>query len=405
MDPKTIWDILGAEAHLVDSASPHQISLGGNYSYYLNILRNLLKRNLHLRQVYERIEGELEREGMERWQESVFIVKAISLTWALPEESVEEKEKRDFIDCLKGLYFHKIGLQRHGTYYEYIFASLHLEYLETHRMFKNYGELEEVFLRVLTDARTDERLMPFVESLELNLLPFEKRKLAPRIEEMSLDIVENYIGAAKGILGEGALFPEVEARRGSEVYATSKYLLQHQSANGLVDLLMRIQEKSREAFSLGGLDVHRIYLRMIDLLKRIYLSYEHANWLFPADILLYIPIHNLIEVSDDLRNEVKRTLFRMVSALGEDQLSRKIVAGQDGELSVEAVSRGEHLQVILLFLDACRREEEYLNLPEVLPRNLETSILYVKSLEARLQLKEPPEDQKGYIIENLRFCE
>lgn len=61
--------------------------------------------------------------------------------------------------------------------------------------------------------------------------------------------------------------------------------------------------------------------------------------------------------------------------------------------------------MILLFLEACRREEEYLNLPEVLPRNLETSILYVKSLEARLQLKEPPEDQKGYIIENLRFCE
>lgn len=41
----------------------------------------------------------------------------------------------------------------------------------------------------------------------------------------------------------------------------------------MIDLLMRIQEKSKEAFSLGGLEVHRIYLRMIDLLKRIYLSY------------------------------------------------------------------------------------------------------------------------------------
>ncbi|MEG7677068.1 hypothetical protein U2060_15115, partial [Listeria monocytogenes] len=84
--------------------------------------------------------------------------------------------------------------------------------------------------------------------------------------------VENYIGAAKAILGETALFPEAEPKTGSQVYATSKYLLERESANGLVDLLMRIQEKSKEAFSLGGLEVHRIYLRMIDLLKRIYLS-------------------------------------------------------------------------------------------------------------------------------------
>lgn len=140
------------------------------------------------------------------------------------------------------------------------------------------------------------------------------------------------------------------------MYASSKWLLERESANGLIDLLMRIQEKSKEAFSLGGLEVHRIYLQMIDLLKRIYLSYENSNWLFPPDLLLYIPIHNLIEISDDLRNEVKRSLFRMVSALGEDQLSRKIVLGREGKLEVQAVSRGEHLQVILLFLDACRRE-------------------------------------------------
>ena len=207
VDPKLIWDILGAEAHLVDSASPHQISLGGNYSYYLNILRNLLKRNLHLRQVYEKIEGELARESIAQWQESLFIVRAISLTWALSEDSVEEKEKRDFIDCLKGLYFHKIGLQEHGTYYKYIFASLHLEYLETHRMFKNYGQLEEVFIRVLSDARSDQTLMPFVESLELNLLPFDKRNHTPEIEQLAMDIVNNYIGAAKAILDETALFP------------------------------------------------------------------------------------------------------------------------------------------------------------------------------------------------------
>lgn len=163
---------------------------------------------------------------------------------------------------------------------------------------------------------------------------------------------------------------------------------------------MRIQERSKEAFSLGGLEVHRLYLRMIDLLKHVYLSFQHANWLFPPDLLLYIPLHHLIDISDDIRQEVKKTLFTMVSALGEDQLARRV--GPGGEAI--GVSRGEQLQVVLLFLEACRRDEEYLMLPEVLPRNLETSVLYVKSLEARLGLKEPPADQKSYIIENLRFC-
>lgn len=83
-DPRLLWDLLGAEAHLVDAPSPHLVSLGGNYSYYQNILRSLLKRNLHLRQIYEKVEGEL-RGG--DWQQSLFIVRTVSLTWALAGES------------------------------------------------------------------------------------------------------------------------------------------------------------------------------------------------------------------------------------------------------------------------------------------------------------------------------
>ena len=71
-------------------------------------------------------------------------------------------------------------------------------------------------------------------------------------------------------------------------------MLYHESVNGLVDLLMRIQEYSKSAFSLGGLEVHKIYLKMSELLKKIYLSYEHSNWIFPPDILLYIPLGHFI---------------------------------------------------------------------------------------------------------------
>ncbi len=80
--------------------------------------------------------------------------------------------------------------------------------------------------------------------------------------------------------------------------------------------------------------------------------------------------------SEDIRQDIKKTLFTMVSALGEDQLARRVGFGAE---AID-VSRWEQLKVILLFLEACRRDEEYTNLPEVLPRNLETSVLYVKSL-------------------------
>jgi hypothetical protein len=89
-DPKLLWDILGAEAHLVDTANAHLVSLGGNYSYYLNILRNLLKRNLLLRQIYEKIELDLRKETLNNWKDSLFIVKLVSMTWGLsPSNGVE----------------------------------------------------------------------------------------------------------------------------------------------------------------------------------------------------------------------------------------------------------------------------------------------------------------------------
>lgn len=116
---------------------------------------------------------------------------------------------------------------------------------------------------------------------------------------------------------------------------------------------MRLQERNREAFSLGGLEVQRLYLRMIDLLKHIYLSFQYGNWLFPPDLLLYIPLAHLMDIADDIRQEVKRALFTMVSALGEDQLATRVraVEGKDGiRFEGVRVSRGEQLQVVLLFL-------------------------------------------------------
>ena len=61
--------------------------------------------------------------------------------------------------------------------------------------------------------------------------------------------------------------------------------------------------------------------------------------------------------------------------------------------------------MILYFLEECRQEEEYINLPELVPSDLESSIVYVKSLELRLHQKEPTPDQMPYVKNMLKTCE
>lgn len=57
-------------------------------------------------------------------------------------------------------------------------------------------------------------MVTLAEALELNLLPFDKRKQTPAIQELTLDLIENYIGAAKYILGQNTLFPQIEQKKG-----------------------------------------------------------------------------------------------------------------------------------------------------------------------------------------------
>lgn len=61
--------------------------------------------------------------------------------------------------------------------------------------------------------------------------------------------------------------------------------------------------------------MHRVYLEISELIKDIYLSYQHENWLFAPDMLLYIPLRYFMDTSEDIRADVKKTLFIMVEAI------------------------------------------------------------------------------------------
>jgi hypothetical protein len=93
----------------------------------------------------------------------------------------------------------------------------------------------------------------------------------------------------------------------------------------------------------------------------------------------------------------------MVEAINQDRMPYKI-GYADGRAVRERVTQAEYLQVILYFLTECHNEEEYINLPEIIPVNLETSILYIKSLELKLNEKEPTPEQLPYVVNMLRTC-
>jgi len=48
-NPKLLWDLLGCETQLIESASNHVISLGGNQPYYKNVMRSIFKKSIKLK--------------------------------------------------------------------------------------------------------------------------------------------------------------------------------------------------------------------------------------------------------------------------------------------------------------------------------------------------------------------
>lgn len=58
---RLLWDVSGSEIMLEAGGSEHSISLGGNHSYYKNIMRSVLKRNWHIKEVYDLLQPELSR--------------------------------------------------------------------------------------------------------------------------------------------------------------------------------------------------------------------------------------------------------------------------------------------------------------------------------------------------------
>ena len=67
-------------------------------------------------------------------------------------------------------------------------------------------------------------------------------------------------------------------------------------------------------------------------------------------------------MSEDVIADMKKTLFKMVNAIGDDRLPDKIEV-KDQKVECSKVSRAEYLQVILIFIEECQRVQEYVNLP------------------------------------------
>jgi len=63
---------------------------------------------------------------------------------------------------MKGLYFSMIKLREMDLYYECLLTNFHLDILTSHRMFKDYEELENMSINVLKRSKNDASLMEVV---------------------------------------------------------------------------------------------------------------------------------------------------------------------------------------------------------------------------------------------------
>lgn len=65
-------------------------------------------------------------------------------------------------------------------------TSLHLEVATGSNMFKNYEELEQLCIDVLQQCRQDVQLLNLAYTIELDKIPFKRRKQVPLIEQKIL---------------------------------------------------------------------------------------------------------------------------------------------------------------------------------------------------------------------------
>lgn len=145
------------------------------------------------------------------------------------------------MNTMKGLYFLTINLRSRGIYYDYLLTSFHLEVLCNHNMFKDYTEIEDIFIQVLEKSKVDSSLLLLVYSLEIYRLPFARRTKTPELERLVLGMTYNYIAVAKHILEADKVFHNVKPLPFEEGYASTKEMLKKSDINGLVGVLMNIQ--------------------------------------------------------------------------------------------------------------------------------------------------------------------
>ena len=91
---------------------------------------------------------------------STFLIKMICEVLCLESnERLSEKDKADFIDSMKGLYFLSIQLRKKGVFYDYLLTSFHLEMQVMKNMFTDYEELENLFIKLLEGSKKDRQLV------------------------------------------------------------------------------------------------------------------------------------------------------------------------------------------------------------------------------------------------------
>ncbi len=57
----------------------------------------------------------------------------------------------------------------------------------------------------------------------------------------------------------------------------------------------------------------------------MYLSFQYDEWLMPSDIVIQLYLKFFLKISEDIKADVKKAMYHMVTQLNDDKMPLKIV--------------------------------------------------------------------------------
>lgn len=156
--------------------------------------------------------------------------------------------------------------------------------------------------------------------------------------------------------------------------------------------------------STNDVAIYKMYVRMLDFVKRCYLSFAGASWNYSLELMVTVGSDTFKEFHMDIEQDIKELTRKLIQSYNHGKLPvwRQF---EDGEFKEYPVSKLECFQAIRFYLKDCSEmENNFLEFDEAVPTDVESSMLMIELVRIRFHDLEPNEQQKKFYRIVLEEC-